>query len=676
VSYLGSFENILRPAIIESVDFLAQTCTIRMYDRADNRTYTVALPSPSVASSSGILHNIEPQSVVIVGWSKRERPIILATLPNVSYLNLSIGQVDENISTDSPGYPLLGEGAIAAFSGNSLLTIDKKSGIKISSNQSNISADEANRIVMSCRESVTLNEGVFSLSGFALRDLRLPGARPASENDEDKLLGLSHIRHLTPITRDKYSAFSKLTDNSSTGSSFQRNPPYIENKKITYEFARSFAVGSLSDEADRLTDGSSSFLSQPNARVNTRSDVLNLNPLNYNLLTETVEGTVIDIYGNILDINRNPITFPELTDGAKATAQHLEFLDKLSRRSIKFHYEINSRKDIKGEISTETLDGEDLPIGHNHSRWSIDVDGEGLTKINIPASSDTGNIPLLTRYVTANLRAKNKTSSNTDNAELSDLSTFSPTSLDGVQKMKDIFHLPFSLEPTSGIELLQDSPESIREDVTEILYGTAYHDIVNTCSGLFSLSHPFGGRRAISTKPLDNSPSSEQKNAGGRSLFANLDGSLELNVGRDRADHKSIVLDTSGGIISRIGKTLGSDNSVLPSASIISQLDGSIFVQIGGDVVGDEQRLLDPVVKIIVKGSKGNDEISVDEKSVRIKSAVGGKNIVLDSGGNLVLKAARGIILAGSTVGVHGTADDDGNELNPGRLIMNKGKEI
>ena len=673
------FENLLRPAIVESVDYASQTCVIRMYDRADNRTYTAVLPSPSIGSGSGILHNIEPQSVVAVGWAHRERPVVVATLPNLSYVNLSNGKVDANIASSNPGYPILGEGGVGVFSGDMLLTVDKSTGINFAANQSRLGLDIANRLVQSSRESISLSEGSFSVSGFILRDMRNPASRPSSEVGEDKMLGLSILKNLTPIGRDPGIAFSRLTDNSESGASYQRNPPLVENRRIVYEYARSFMVGSITEEEARLAGGDASFLSQPNARMNTRSDVLNLNPLNYNLLSESVEGTLVDIYGNILDINRNKIVFPELTGGTKATIQHLQALDQLSRRSVKLHYEINSRKQVSGEIFTNRLDSpddKDVPVGQIHSRWSVDVDGEGLTKINIPASSDTGNVPLLTRYITGNLRAKNKTAANSENAALADSSTFSPSSIDGVSSNKDIFHLPFVLNG-GGVALRNGSPESIAEEAEVIGYGTAYHEIITTGSSLFSSSHPYFGRWAISTKALNNVDPGEGDNyVGGRSLFANLDGSIEFNIGRDRADHKSIVLDTSGGVISRIGKTLDTDDTVLPSASIISQLDGSIYIQIGGDTVGDDPRLLDPVVKIVVKGSKGTDEIFIDDKALRITSAAGGKNIVLDSGGNLVLKAARGIILAGSTVGVHGSADDDGNELNPGRLIMNKGKEI
>jgi hypothetical protein len=561
-----------------------------------------------------------------------------------------------------------------------LLTVDKSTGINFAANQSQLGLDVANRLIQSSRESISLSEGSFSVSGFILRDMRNPASRPSSEVGEDKLLGLSILKNLTPIGRDPGVGFARLTDNSESGASYQRNPPLVENRRIVYEYARSFMVGSITEEEARLAGGDASFLSQPNARINTRSDVLNLNPLNYNLLSESVEGTLVDIYGNILDINRNKIVFPELTGGTKATIQHLQALDQLSRRSIKLHYEINSRKQVAGEIFTNRLDSpddKDIPLGQIHSRWSVDVDGEGLTKVNIPASSDTGNVPLLTRYITGNLRAKNKTAANSENSVLADASTFSPSSIDGVSSNKDIFHLPF-VSNEGGVLLAEGAPDSIADEGGVIPYGTAYHDIVNTGSKIFPTGHSLGGRKALSTKLLDNSLSStdEQRNVGGRSLFANLDGSLELNIGRDRADHKSIVLDTSGGIVSRIGKMSDTDTSVLPSASIISQLDGSIFIQIGGDSVGDDTKLLEPIVRIVVKGPKGTDEIFIDDKALRITSAAGGKNIVLDSGGNLVLKAARGIILAGSTVGVHGTADDDGNELNPGRLIMNKGKEI
>jgi len=62
---------------------------------------------------------------------------------------------------------------------------------------------------------------------------------------------------------------------------------------------------------------------------------------------------------------------------------------------------------------------------------------------------------------------------------------------------------------------------------------------------------------------------------GGKSLFGNLDGSLELYVGADENDKKSFILDTAGAIISRIGRDIN-------GRSIMTQTDGDVYMQVGG----------------------------------------------------------------------------------------------
>lgn len=736
MTYYGTFENLVRVGLIESVDYQQQQCTIRLYDRVDNQRFSVALPNPSSGIDSGFFHHPEPGTIVVVGWSYREQPVILTTLPSAALTqDLTFEGNLDNILSGVSGYPSLNQGEVAMAGVNGTeVKLTNGGSVNITFGSSYMNLNSSNRSTLKVDESVESTEAHFKTSGVILRDLR--EITTVDERLEDKLTSNTFLRNLSPISRDPVFAPVAATSSLQDGlSEVQRNPPFVEEKSIVYEFAQSYMVGTLDEEEARLKeDEEFDHLFQPSNRNNVRYNILNLNLDNPNLLSEKLEGTLVDIYGNVLDLNRNPIIFPGDTEGKKTTKERLQRLETLTRRSVKLHYEMNSRKDAKGQISTTTLEGgSDLPVGHNHSRWSVDVDGEGLTKINIPASSNVGNVPLLSRYITANMRAKDSTEDSSaqngeTTGEVSDFNDssdprnifFRPKSIDGVDTNKDIFHLAFGELTSDGIPV-EGAPGNIGElGGSNLVYRTAYHDIVNTAAKALEgaatpgaagqpplspdvdldpdspnsfqdavdaasaspppsppgPSTPGISPTAIQAIPLINKVAEQgetvEPNVGGRSLFANLDGSLELNIGRDFIDHKSVVVDTSGGIISRIGKTKEESNS----ASVISQLDGSVYIQVGGDSVGEEEQVEDPTVKLVVQGSKGTDEITIDGDAVRVKSAINGKNLILESSKNIILKANGTIMLAGSTVAVHGTVDDTGNNISPGRLIKQTGKEI
>jgi len=738
MSYEGIFENLVRVAIIESVDYDQQQCVIRLHDRVNGQTFTAALPNPSSGTDSGVFHHPEPGTIVAVGWSYREQPVILTTLPSpVFSQDFTEPGAATDIATGVTGYPSLSRGEVAlAGSGGTELRLTNHGSINMTFGSSIFDLDCSNTSVLRVEDSVSYTESQFKTSGIIFRDLREVTSK--GESLEDKLTNLSYIRNLTPISRDPLFAPVSITSSLKDGlSEAQRNPPFVESKTITYEFAQSYMVDTLDEEALRLNENEElDFLNQPNNRNNVRYNILNLNPDNPNVLSEKVEGTLVDIYGNILDLNRSPILFPGDTEGRKSTIDRLKKLEALSRRSIKLHYELNSRKQASGQVSTRSLEGGggDIDIGHNHSRWSVDVDGEGLTKINIPASSNSGNIPLLSRYVTANLRAKDSTeessaqnsSSSSENSNNNDASDprdifFRPKSITGVDTNQDIFHLAFGDFSNDGVPV-DFAPGNIGEEGgAKLAYRTAYHDIINTApdalTGLptsgaeaqspFSpdveidpdsqasfqdavdaaLASPLAAAAgppvpatplmAMRNTPLINHAGEGViQNAGGRSLSSNLDGSLELNIGRDVVDNKSVVIDTSGGIISRIGKTKEAEAGIVGHASVISQLDGSIYIQVGGDAVGEEDKVVDPTVRLAVHGSKGTDEIMISEECVLVRTASGSKSIMLDSSKDIILRASGTILLAGSTVAVGGSVDNNGGNIVPARLIATKGKEI
>lgn len=658
---LGNFKNIVRLASIESVDYVAQVATVKMLDRVDARRYKCPLSQPAALNGSGIFTNPVVGTTVLVGFGFNEAPFILTTIPRSAYASdLTDSENTLDFPTEDTGYPNLVSGEVAVQGPRgSKLFFDKDGNVDLQHGNS-CSRYTSDDIASVKTDNFYANtEASLSVSGVIKRDLR--NSIRKVEEVYDKLFDPEYDQVLSTIGRNPNVATATVTSGSGD-TEILRNPALVEQKEIVYEFARTDQLGSIKQENDRLSPDSSFELVQPNKRKEVRPDALNLGPTTPNNLMETIKGTVVDRYGNILDLNRSSIDFSGIDE--KGGLKRLEQEDVLLRRSIKFHAEINSRKATTGEFNFDALDsrsGTSIQNGHLHSRWYIDVDSEGLTKINIPASSDTGNIPLLTRYTNTSV------SNNRDDWSFRD------------KNAVDVLHLGFGdLTEDGGVAI--DSPGYVPQNVVasdqpgagqQIRYRTAWHNLPTTAIDLFGDiaggNGPSFGSQAVSSI-ISNSSTSPSPNAGGRSFHANLDGSLELNVGRDTVDGKSFVIDSSGGIVSRIGK----DNN---NNSVITQLDGHVKVQVGGDNIDADARTTNPSVKFFVDSDSGFHEIEVNQNGVFIKSSPG-KNIVFESGNNLVLKAAGQALLHGEVVSIYGSANDDGSSITGERLVNRKGTSI
>jgi hypothetical protein len=634
------FKNILRIGLFKEFDYSSQTAIVQMFDRSpENSIERCDMP----LSSWGIYSFPKRNTRVLIGYGYREKPYIVSVLPSAAFAqDLSSSANTINVSVNDVQYPRLESGEVAIQGLQNSQVVFKKSGdVNLVFGQSQISFSSKDIYSENTNSHYLNTEAGRWLSGPVKRDLR----KAVSETNKtlDKLVSTTYELVLSEIGKNPIYRTAVVTNNLGGTNEVMRNPPLVEEHHITYEFARSYMVGSSDEEKERVFQNTQDkdFLSQPDRRDMSRSDILNLNDVFKNNLIEEVRGTVVDRYGNILDLNRNIINYQETSELLKNKDKRTDLEDLFLRRAIKYHFEINARKDrALGNPNYSSIDGPDVKNGHPHSRWFVDVDGEGLTKINIPASSNFGNIPLLTRYVNTSLESGNNTDSFRDGAN-------SPP--------RDVTHLAFG---SNGGFTVDGSylPPKVTKSVM------AYHDITTTAKDIVT---------PIMTTNLSNTAGSQ--NAGGKSAHVNLDGSLELNVGRDYVDHKSIMLDTSGSVISRIGKDKNNN-------SVISQVDGHISVQVGGDTISNststESPVQDPTVKIYIKTASGNfDKIEVTKDAIVIESSPN-KNIVFKSGNNIVLDAAGQTFIGGEAISFYGTASRDGKTLAPERLLARVGNII
>ena len=464
--------------------------------------------------------------------------------------------------------------AVMAVQGGNYLYVDPTDGVISGNVKTNTSVDPKLGIISDkSTSSFIFNENKMEISGPIKRDLSENTSRNliSSTYDSNKYdLGLWTIG-LDPTAK---TSFSSIGDTI-------RNPPLTESREIIYEFSNSFGFLTDQEESEKITE--ESLLKRKDlGRRSNRTDALSLG-LNYpNQLIETIKGTAVDIFGNILDINRSSLPIGKIDElSLTKTDKKDEAFAKIRaqlRKSLAYHLEINTRKEAASIESPTSVPDTDSSADYarNRSRFFVDIDKEGQFKINIPASSETGNIPLPTRYENYSVLL-----SKTD--ETLDPNLFARSS-------QDIYHDGFS----SGASIKIKSNSSHMDGYAapndriknELLkFGTTYHDITSVCD-MFTKAH-VGDIVTYAEHNLNKVDKYEKivsdsivvdgsdANAGGRSGSINLDGFIAVSVGANTVDRQSAWFDYAGSVVSAIGR----DKSGI---SYAAHLDGDMIVQVGG----------------------------------------------------------------------------------------------
>lgn len=616
-------------------------------DTLDDQTFRAPTPYPHAGRGGGIFSGIEKDTIVLVTFGPGEKYYIVAVIPDHSfYFDLSGA---EDIRFDEQEYPAVKPGEIILRSNKgSTIGLTADGNLSIDSGLGTSAADielsrSTNTLYNRSGQIYEFTEFGRAVQGIIKRDLNVE-EDPDATNVLNFLDSEAYDRLLSPIGRHPLNEVHNRT--TTLLKRAIRNPALVEKRNIVYEYADSFNVQDFEKEVSASTEvelNEEIDLLQKNTSVrkNRRTDVLNLNLSNFNHLIEHIEGTVVDIYGNILDINRKPINIPEantITSSGNATGALRETYDYL-RRSIKLHYEINSRKPISSAEPPELDKANNNGI--NFGKWSIDVDGEGLTKINIPASSDTGNIPILSRYFNS------RDPENIENGAFKDgnredikISQFGP----GGINIADVNYIPTSIDGA-------------------VAAGTAWHDMTKVANKILSTS-------PIKTS-VNNKIGDAAANAGGRSINANLDGSLELSIGADTVDKKSIMLDTKGGIVSHIGSDLN-------GKSIVSSTDGEIILQIGGNPITDAGTSTPKVGRLIIYLNRDPanppQKIIIDENGLTFDIQGG---MYFKSSGDMVFDSGSRLLLHGEIISMYGSGNINTRRVGGAeRLVLRDGTQV
>lgn len=159
-----------------------------------------------------------------------------------------------------------------------------------------------------------------------------------------------------------------------------RNPAIAESRTVYNEFSTDYMFTGFDDEVSRVTKKKRLYQdSETNFRNRERGNVLHMAE---HELVEIVAGNLVDINGNVLDINYRKLVYggPGNIAPRGDLALNYEQAKRLSRRGVGYHFQLST--------NTSTSDP-----SNSASNFIYDIDKEGVIKIHMPASSNTGNIP-------------------------------------------------------------------------------------------------------------------------------------------------------------------------------------------------------------------------------------------------------------------------------------------
>lgn len=434
--------------------------------------------------------------------------------------------------------------------------------------------------------SLEFTEATRSINNLVRRDL--------SENSNRNILGSTLDSHTYEFSLFTIGLDPTTATSVSTTGTQVRNPALVESRELVYEFSQSANFSTDEDEAARYVDPKNVQNKPRVSRREIRADALSLSLEYPNHLIESIKGTAVDVFGNILDINRNPLPIGKIDElSLRKNPDKSEAFRKIRaqlRKSIAYHFEINTRKEMAGGDLSPPDPSDVSDFARLRSKFSFDIDKEGQFKFNVPASSEAGNVPLLTRYENYSvLRSKED-------------SFVHPNSFVRPVNNQDIYLENFSAAPKIALKSGEDELDGYEAPIDRITdkpikLGTAYHDITTTCGEFLNTANylkaglklvNFDPKNRLNTNwtPLEKIVSDSlivtgpKANAGGRSGLFNCDGFVSINVGANTVDRQSVWADYAGSIISRVGRDKR-------GISYAAGLDGDLFLQVGGPGLGN-----------------------------------------------------------------------------------------
>ena len=170
------------------------------------------------------------------------------------------------------------------------------------------------------------------------------------------------------------------------------------------------------------------------------------------------------------------------------------------------------------------------------------------------------------------------------------------------------------------------------------------------------------GKFAWKTEGSESEVGGGPQDPGGKSANINFEGAVDISVGKDNFDQKSLVLDTAGGVISWFGRDAH-------GRSLIAQTDGDVMLNVGGRSFSDgvnkfNAGRFDLRVNVTDKGtvSQGKDGvpreganasdyiISISDAGLVIAGMAPGQPMVIRNAGPLSIESTDKMCLVATSV--------------------------
>ena len=561
--------------------------------------------------------------------------------------------------------------------------------------------------------------------------------------------------------------FAGNISSKTSGLDMPRNPRMAENRRVSYEFVYSDAFLGFDVEEKQISSDkpvvADADAMKKISRVTELGNSLYLAP---HELIEVIEGNVVDIYGNSYDINYGTVLFggKNATVPQSNTKVKMEESRRASRRGIGYHFQLST--------NSRSTDGV-----QSNSNFLYDIDKEGVLKVNIPKSTNSGNIPFVSS--TNFLNNQGSTTTEAVNKSVKEPIPVTLRSSTGKRVYPEMGVVRDAQRHTgvrfsNSDEYFPGGEGTVRVNTTkhhnmyaaaERLIANAINDIVipftnNECGfvygnihtdGAFERSHvgidldgkdkgplhmgyvfvepgapaidPGGGPNIVVAGLRRTAPADKKGNpinlpfsnsftisddlsmsvvdgsgekrlpSGGRSLNANLEGSLELSIGKDNHDQKSFVLDTAGSLVSWFGKDRN-------GRSVVMQTDGSMLVNVGGSY--DSQGVMNKGefvlrVNVVDKGTVDDDQskktfnhesdftITISDAGMVIAGMKSGAPMIIRNNHDIMIESSTKILMAAPQISDRtgskpekplskdqqsgDTSGDEGGSITPDQIV-------
>lgn len=543
---------------------------------------------------SGVFNRYHEGAPVWIGQSYYFQPLIVGFADTPG--SIEQGDVLESNDIDAPTLDP-GEIVLQASSG-AHIDLRNTGDVKISNlkNDGLFLSDAHRSLSFHSYQHYQVNDSGYTIEGRVKRfhPNYIPGTNPVFV---DLLSDPEADAFTIDVSRD--TTQKSLPMNRSRGpANVVRNPSFAEKRELILEFADSFFVRDSQTESNLATEfpktlqemdrsiarrrgygtGEQTF---DNLRHASRTNLLKLDS---NVIIERVQGTVVDIFGNVLDINYNKLNLPKILEKGKDAIPEAH---ALLSRSIAYHFQVNSRNIITAETT-------------GNGRFTLDIDKEGQFKLNVPRSTTNGTTPTISSFITTDTDVNSRTDIN--NVQLSKTSVPAPTGGNIGTAFHDmtlvadrlIRHTIKSVNPirehsnTTGIQSKGDTP-----NIEFLITDTTTSSIIPQYTTSISVQE--AGSAINDEIDTDHS--------GGRSGLMNFEGSLEVSIGKDEVDEKSLMLDTAGSLVAWFGMDSHGRSAVVNT-------DGEVLLNIGDYTIDNNGN------EVFNKGTLSIRVNLVDEKAV------------------------------------------------------------